>query len=85
MKKTRMRLQYIVELGYDIEVMWECEWNRRVREDGDVGRFVKTLEEVWYPKWCILSTEQQVKKAVEDGQFFGLVRCDISSPPELSE
>ena len=37
--KTRLRLQHTLELGYDLEVMWECEWKRRIRMKGDVGRF----------------------------------------------
>ena len=49
--KTRLRLQYTLEIGYGLELMSECELKRRIRMDGDVGRFVKTFEEVWYPKW----------------------------------
>ena len=53
--------------------------------EGDVGRFVKAFEEVWYPKWAPLSTELMVLDAVKDGSFFGLVRCDVRVPPELME
>ena len=53
--------------------------------EGDVGRFVKAFEELWYPKWAPLSTELMVLDAVKDGSFFGLVRCDVRVPPELME
>ena len=80
--KTRLRLQYTLELGYDLEVMWECEWKKWIRMDGDV---VNTFEEVWYPKWPSLPTKHKVLDAVKDGSFFGLVRCDVRVPPELME
>ena len=83
--KTKLRLQYTLELGYNLEVMWECEWKRKVRVDADIGRFVRVFEEVWYPKWAPLSTELQVLDAVRDGSFFGLVRCDVQVPPELED
>ena len=80
--KTRLRLQYTLELGYGLEVMWECEWEKWIRMDGDV---LKTFEEVWYPKWPSLPTKHKVRDAVKDGSFFGLVRCDVRVPPELME
>ena len=51
--------------------------------DGDVGRFVKAFEKVWYPEWSPLPTKHEVLNAVRDGSFFGLVRCDVRVPPEL--
>ena len=51
-----------------------------IRMDGDVGRFVKSFEENWYPKWPPLPTEHKVLDAVKDGSFFGLVRCDMRVP-----
>ena len=65
----RSVLKQTLELGYDLEVMWGCEWKKRIRMDGDVGPFVRTFEENWYPKWP------------KDGSFFGLVRCDVRVPP----
>ena len=56
-----------------------------MRLNGDIGRFVKVFEEVWYPKCSQLSTELQVLNAVKDGSFFGLVRCDVQVPPELMD
>ena len=38
--KTKLCLQYTLELGYNLEVMWACEWKRKVRMNGDIGRFV---------------------------------------------
>ena len=80
--KTKLRLQYTLELGYNLEVMWECEWKRKVRVDADIGRFVRVFEEVWYPKWTPLSTELQVLDAVRDGSSLGwsgvMCRCPLN-------
>ena len=79
--KTRLRLQYTLELGYDLEVMWECEWRKRNRVDGDVGRFVKAFEKVWYPRWSPLPTGWEVLNAVKDGSFFSLFRGYVRVAP----
>ena len=80
-----MRLQYTLELGYDLEVMWECEWRKRIRVDGDVGRFVKAFEKVWYLRWSPLPTGWEVLNAVIDVSFFSLFRCDVRVSPELMD
>ena len=82
---TRSKLQYVVELGYNIEVMWECEWKKMCKEDQSVGRFVSRFNDIWYPNWSPLSTQDQVVGAVRQGEFFGLVECDIHVPEEIHD
>ena len=80
---TRKRLQYLVELGYELEVIWECEWKEMVKTQREVRDFVQIFESVWYPKQLVLASAESVVDAVKSGEFFGLVQCDIFVPDHL--
>ena len=43
-KSTQDKIEYLKDQGYDVKQMWECEWERRKKEDNHLKDFVKTLK-----------------------------------------
>ena len=69
----------IGELGYKLEIMWECQFNRKLLE-------IRHLETPLFP--YILQHRQKEKDllaAVQNGTIFGYLLCDVLSPPNVIE
>jgi G:T-mismatch repair DNA endonuclease (very short patch repair protein) len=80
---TEKKIHYLRELGYNVEVIWECEWRAIRFQYPECNRFCEIFEEIWYPKFPALGTLDSVIRSVTDETFFGFVVCDIHVPDEL--
>ena len=80
---TCNKLTYLSRLGYNVVALWECEWDKTIRENATAARFSIMFREEWYPSLPALSTIVSVIRSVRDGSFFGLVECDIHVPEHL--
>lgn len=85
-RETLRKENYLRELGYEVETIWECEWEERVRADGRIKAFLCALFATLFPNSLREgdSLECCVDK-IRSGRFYGLVECDIRVPPELEE
>jgi hypothetical protein len=81
---TLLKEKYIRSLGYGLETVWECEWEKYVGANPDVRQFLKTLFSSLYPTRKEMTLETAVSD-ISTGAFFGLVECDIRVPAELEE
>lgn len=71
-------------MGYDLKIMWECEWRELYRQSQQVRYFCRKLKtEILGEE--VNSTEQQILERIESGELFGLVECDIHVPETLKE
>jgi G:T-mismatch repair DNA endonuclease (very short patch repair protein) len=79
---TKEKERYITKLGFKLIVKYECEWMREQKVDKDIHDFVKRLEFRDMSKNISMS-ESQIVEALLNDEFFGLIECDISVPPNL--
>lgn len=42
--RTMERHKHLKDAGYKVVVQWECEWNKRIKEDEEVSQFIHSLK-----------------------------------------
>ena len=83
-QETRKISAYIQKCGYALEEKWECQWNKEKEEEMEKRMFVK--ERYTKPLDFVRGmTEEDVLKAIQSGELFGMVECDVHVPEELRE
>ena len=80
-EKTEKMNQYIIENGYNLEVKWECEWRSEKIHISPMpsNKYLYHLED----KYRL--SQSEILKAVQDGELFGAVECDIHVPEHLKD
>ena len=78
---TMSNVQYLKDLGYEVVIKWECEFDHELKNNKDLRIFCKSLNIEVDNRHKL--TESQIIKGVQDGSFFGMVECDIKTPEEL--
>ena len=69
----------IGQLGYKLEVMWECQFDKMLAE-------IQHLKTPLIPFILQRSqTEKDLLAAVREGSIFGFLVCNVESPPEVIE
>lgn len=74
------------EVGLTVVEMFECEWNKEKRENPLLRQFIETHCAPFRSAlpWRGVSAAD-ILQAVQKGDLFGLVVCDISVPESLEE
>jgi G:T-mismatch repair DNA endonuclease (very short patch repair protein) len=80
--ETEEKERYILSLGYNLVIKRECEWSRDRTDDEKINQFVEGLEFRQMSGNHPMS-EKQILQALLDGEFFGLIECDIRVPARL--
>ena len=68
-----LRRHYLMEKGYTVIEMYECEWWQLYKTDVESFPYKIPL------------TEPRLLEKIENGSLFAYVQCDIEVPPELRE
>lgn len=76
-QRTLAMTQYHKEQGYTVIEKWECKW-REERKGLEIPEVYNYPFENRYRM-----TERELKKALYDGEIFGVVVCDISVKKEM--
>ena len=76
-----LRRHYLMEKGYTVIEMYECEWWQLYKTDVVVKQQLRES----FPYKIRLSEERLLEKKIKNGSLFGYVQCDIEVPPELRE
>jgi len=79
-KKTDETTQYLRNLGYIVEEMWECHWHFLRRADDSIARLAPKG-----PEWASRLTHEQILTLVLSGELFGFLEVDIEVPPHLRD
>ena len=79
---TEAKDRYIKHLGYNLVVMRECQWDAFLQQNKTASDFVQELLSRTMTK-RVSMTEKQIIQALLNGQFFGLIECDIEVPDHL--
>ena len=66
-EQTQTRLNNFKKLGYEVETIWECEWNKPP---------IPT-------KPCDPATENDIINGIMQNEIFGIVKCDMKVPKNL--
>ena len=80
-ERTEYRRDYIRNLGYQIEEIWECTWWTWVRENRNGAK--KFMSEN-FPYVTSMREDQLVNKILRE-HFFGVVDCEVQVPDHLKE
>ena len=73
-----LRREYLIEKGYNVIEMYECEWWQLYKTDSVVKQHLRDS----FPYRLPLSEVRLLEK-IKNGSLFGYVQCDIQVPPEL--
>lgn len=83
--RTKARREYLESLGFQVVWINECDFYERLR-NGD--QLLQTVVNEKLPsfsakhRFCI-KDENIILKAVEEGELFGMIKCDIEVPDAL--
>ena len=78
---TFVKLAYLKWLGYDVQYIWECEFDRQKTKNCKLRLFCSELNVNVDNRNTL--TEDQIIDEVRNGSFFGMVQCDIYTPDHL--
>ncbi|KAL5265864.1 hypothetical protein ACHWQZ_G002033 [Mnemiopsis leidyi] len=77
LKQTQETSKYIRSLGYQLTEMWECRWTEHKRNHTIHNSYVYPTEDKFR------MTEDQILSAIQAGNIFGAVQCDVRVPDYL--
>ena len=79
--QTDDRLRSLIQMGYDVHSIWECEWNQLKQHNSDVIQFVRQH----FGSKRVRMSENDIISKVKAGELFGAVQCDIYCPADKHE
>ena len=79
---TKLKENYIKQLGYNLEIMYECQWNKQKKSTDECKEFVKKLKGSSLCRKKSMTVDQ-ILDAVKSDQIFGFVELDIHVPEHL--
>jgi hypothetical protein len=84
-KNTMDRLDYIKNSGFEIELIWECQFKLMRKVDNVLNDFVESKKPPFFKKYPRSVTVDKIIESVKNGTFFGAIECDIEVPHHLYE
>ena len=76
---TEEKSEYLRKLGYRVMEIFECEWNS-LKETEKVISILRPFSRTIRP--CKARSEYEFLDLIYNDKIFGLVLCDIETPPE---
>lgn len=81
--ETEANSRYIVDQGYKLVQIYECEWLRMKRTNLAVHQFLTSkynryMDNYWNPN------QKQIMSVIQENYLFGAVKCDIRVPDHLN-
>ena len=80
-KTTQERIDKIKDQRYDVEQMWECEWERLKKQYPDLKAFITDRQRPC-DRYSTMS-EDSILQAVMDEKLFGALEVDRHVPDDL--
>ncbi|XP_070571147.1 uncharacterized protein [Ptychodera flava] len=47
-ERTQNRRKLILAAGYNLEEIWECDYDRQIKSDSEMREYIESLHEVWH-------------------------------------
>ena len=80
--ETKIKECYLKELGYNLETIYECQWNEKKKSIVECREFVKNLTGTSLFEKKSMST-RQILDAVQSDKLYGFIELDIHVPESL--
>ena len=78
--RTKERLEFIQYHGYNVEVIWECEYNQQIKNNPVLEEFVLKRQPEFFLKNPGKVNNHQIIEGVLNETLFGMIECDIQVP-----
>ena len=82
-QKTKAKIEYIQENGFNVKQMWECDWRRMRRQDPELSQFVASMKRPCDGMYKM--NREEILKAIRQQWIFGVAEVDIRVPDHLKE
>ena len=83
-QRTIQRRHYLREKGYNLQFVYECEFEKRRKHDTELKNYINSQKPPFTRMFPGKITNQEViLDAIKTEQLFGLVECTISVPNDL--
>lgn len=79
--ETYKNLKYLKSLGYEVEYIWECQFDMLLATNSDMREYIDRLDFL-VDKRAKLN-EKTILEEVKTGKLFGMIEVDIETPVEL--
>ena len=79
-KETDENSAYIRSLGYELNIIWECQWMKQKEESAEIASHIANMHKL-HP--ASKMSQKSVLNAIKSKKIFGLVECDIHCPDNL--
>jgi len=83
--KTMKRLEFLQDHYKQVHFIWECEWQQQLHNNSELDVRLQNLLIPSFQKSLRVSTEIEMLNAIERGDVFGIVFCDVTVPDDLRE
>jgi hypothetical protein len=83
--KTQKRIAFIEEMGHQVETMWECEFEKKIKKQPEIKKFIQNRRPRFSQTHPGSVNEKLILQAVLSGELFGAVEVDIAVPDHLYE
>ena len=85
-RKATVRVaKNIIQAGFKLVEMWECQWREKKNNDPVAMEVVKSLAQPIPGGGASGLKEEDLLALVKEGTVFGMVQCDIEVPAERRE
>ena len=82
-KKTQDRLEFIREMGHQVETIWECDFENKIKKQPELKEFILKRRPLFCQSHPRSVNEKEILKAVLSSELFGAVEVDIAVPEHL--
>ena len=83
--KWEAKRRYLVDRGYTVHFIWECQFKRLLKTDDQVAQEMARIKPTFLKKHPYKVTKDQILSAVMSGDFFGFLVVNIEVKDEMRE
>lgn len=84
-QRTKETTDYIKQLGYQVIVIWECNYKELKKECSNLRTIIDDSLPSFFKKHKGTVTENQILQAIYDGSLFRMVEIDITTPEKCED
>jgi hypothetical protein len=82
---TQRRLGFLTEMGHQVETIWECEFEKKIKSQLQLREFIAKRRPPFTRTHPRSVNEKEILEGVLSGELFGAVEVDIAVPDHLYE
>ena len=79
-KQTDLRNKYILDQGFKLRIMKECDWNLLKKSNSKIRNHINERYPTFLRKYPGKVNQAKILRSVQNGEFFGCLEVDIRVP-----